>query len=162
VGNVAGCADFCLRWPRACPGRQPSAAFVAMEQPAVPKNIGRVRVNPGGFFELEFAADSNQLFTVLGSTNLLNWTPLGILRRPDVVVALTSPPLISFVAACYAGVRRCGFVYWIMDLNPDEAIAAGWVRERSLPARVLNWLSEFSLQRARTIFVLDRFMHERV
>ena len=46
------------------------------------KNIGRVRVNPGGFFELEFAADSNQLFTVLGSTNLLNWTPLGILCWP--------------------------------------------------------------------------------
>lgn len=79
-------------------------------------------------------------------------------RRPDVVVALTSPPLISFVAACYAALRGCRFVYWVMDLNPDEAIAAGWLRESSLAARILNWLSEFSLRRADAMIVLDRFM----
>ena len=82
--------------------------------------------------------------------------------RADVVVALTSPPLISFVAACYAALRGSRFAYWVMDLNPDEAIAAGWLRESSLIARILNWLSEFSLRRADAVIVLDRFMQERV
>ncbi|HEY0552215.1 MAG TPA: glycosyltransferase family 4 protein [Verrucomicrobiae bacterium] len=82
--------------------------------------------------------------------------------RPDVVVALTSPPLISFIAACYAALRRCRFVYWVMDLNPDEAIAAGWLRESSIVTRVLNRLSEFSLRRANAVIALDRFMQERI
>ena len=83
-------------------------------------------------------------------------------RRPDVVVALTSPPLISVIAACYATLRRCRFVYWVMDLNPDEAIAAGWLRQSSLLAWMLNRLSEFSLRRADAIVVLDRFMRQRI
>lgn len=82
--------------------------------------------------------------------------------RADVVVALTSPPLISFVGACYAALRGSRFAYWVMDLNPDEAIAAGWLRDGSLAARVLNWLSEFSLRLADAVIVLDRFMRERV
>ncbi len=83
-------------------------------------------------------------------------------RRPDVVVALTSPPLISFIAACYAALRGCRFVYWVMDLNPDEAIAAGWLRKSSFAARMLNALSEFSFRRAEAIIALDRFMAERI
>jgi glycosyltransferase involved in cell wall biosynthesis len=89
------------------------------------------------------------------------WQLLRI-RGPDVVVALTSPPLISVVAACYAALRGCRFVYWVMDLNPDEAIAAGWLQKSSIITRVLNWLSEFSLQRADAVIALDRFMEERI
>ena len=82
--------------------------------------------------------------------------------RPDVVVALTSPPLISFIGALYAKLRRARFVYWVMDMNPDEAIAAGWLREGSLAARGLHWLSRFSFQRADRIIALDRFMQARI
>jgi colanic acid biosynthesis glycosyl transferase WcaI len=83
-------------------------------------------------------------------------------RRPDVVVALTSPPLISFIGALFTKWRRAGFVYWVMDLNPDEAIAAGWLREGSFAARTLNGFSNFSLRQARTVVALDRFMRDRI
>ncbi len=83
-------------------------------------------------------------------------------RKPDVVVALTSPPLISFIGALYARLRGARFVYWVMDLNPDEAIAAGWLREGSLPARLLHWMSRYSLHRADKIIALDRFMQDRI
>ena len=82
--------------------------------------------------------------------------------RPDVVVALTSPPLISFLGAVFAGLRRAKFVYWVMDLNPDEAIAAGWLHEGSLATRFLHGLSRFSFRRAQKIIALDRFMRERI
>src|ERR1017187_10650893 len=61
-------------------------------------------------------------FLVLCSLRLV------LLPRHDVVVALTTPPLISFLGAAVAGLRRSRFFYWVMDFNPDEAIAAGWLR----------------------------------
>jgi len=69
---------------------------------------------------------------------------------------------MSFVAVCYARLRGCRFVYWVMDLNPDEAIAAGWLKEGSPAARVFQWMSVFSFKHADKVVVLDRFMRDRV
>ena len=87
---------------------------------------------------------------------------LAMLPRQDVVVALTSPPLVSFLGAWVAKLRGSRFIYWVMDFNPDEAIAAGWLREGSLAARLLDKMSRFSLRRASKIIALDRFMRDRI
>ena len=78
------------------------------------------------------------------------------------MVALTTPPLIAFLGAWVAWWRGSRFIYWVMDFNPDEAIAAGWLRAGSLPARALDSMSRFSLRRAARIIALDRFMHRRI
>ncbi|MGH7967672.1 MAG: glycosyltransferase, partial [Limisphaerales bacterium] len=78
-------------------------------------------------------------------------TRLAILPPPDVLVALTSPPLISVLGAAWASLRRSRFVYWVMDLNTDEALAAGWLRPGSLPALCLELMSRFSLRAAHRI-----------
>ena len=49
-----------------------------------------------------------------------------------------------------------------MDLNPDEAIAAGWLDENSLTSRVLQRMLNYSFKVATRTIVLDRFMKERV
>ncbi|MBI3849434.1 MAG: glycosyltransferase family 4 protein [Verrucomicrobia bacterium] len=85
-----------------------------------------------------------------------------LLRRQDRVVALTSPPLISFIGAWMARWWRARFCYWVMDFNPDEAIAAGWLRADSLAGRILDRMSCFSLRRADRIIALDRFMRDRI
>jgi glycosyltransferase involved in cell wall biosynthesis len=87
---------------------------------------------------------------------------LARLPRHDVVVALTSPPLISFLGATAAKLRRSRFFYWVMDFNPDEAIAAGWLRAESLVARLLDRMSRFSLRQANKVIALDRFMRDRI
>lgn len=87
---------------------------------------------------------------------------LCVTGRPDVVVALTSPPLVSVIAAAFARLHGAKFCYWIMDLNPDEAIAAGWLRSGSLAAKWLEVLSRFSLRHAAKIVVLDEFMQRRI
>lgn len=87
----------------------------------------------------------------------LLWLP-----RQDVVIALTSPPLISFIAAWLVPWKATRLVFWCMDLNPDEAIAAGWLRRTSLTARMLSSMLRFSLRRATNIVALDRFMAERI
>ena len=84
------------------------------------------------------------------------------LRRFDVVVALTSPPLISFLGALFVKLKGGSFCFWVMDLNPDEAIAAGWLDENSLTSRVLQRMLNYSFAAASRTIVLDRFMRERV
>ena len=85
-----------------------------------------------------------------------------MMRRFDVVVALTSPPLISFLGALFVRLKGGKFCFWVMDLNPDEAIAAGWLDQESRVARVLQWMLRYSLRQAEQTIVLDRFMRERV
>ena len=87
---------------------------------------------------------------------------LGVLPRQDAVVALTSPPLISWLASWFVRLKGGRMIFWVMDLNPDEAIAAGWLKPGSLIARVLRSLLQSSLRRADKIVVLDRFVKERI
>jgi colanic acid biosynthesis glycosyl transferase WcaI len=84
------------------------------------------------------------------------------LGRFDLVIGMTSPPLISWVAALFTRVTGGKFVFWVMDLNPDEALAAGWLRERSWTTRILQKLLHDSLRWATLVIVLDRFMAARV
>ena len=87
---------------------------------------------------------------------------LAFLPRHDVVVALTTPPLISFIGAWRAKLWRAKFCYWVMDMNPDEAIAAGWLRADSFMGKMLERMSRFSFRRADRIIALDRFMRDRI
>ena len=97
-----------------------------------------------------------------GSFLLLCALRLLTLRRFDVVVALTSPPLISFLAALFVKLKGGSFCFWVMDLNPDEAIAAGWLDENSLTTRLLQRMLSYSFHQATRTIVLDRFMKDRV
>ena len=87
---------------------------------------------------------------------------LALLPKFDVVVAMTSPPLISFLGALFVKLKGGRFVFWVMDLNPDEAIAAGWLREQSLIAKALSAILLYSIRHAEKIIVLDRFMKQRI
>ena len=95
-------------------------------------------------------------FLVVGSLRLLT------LGRFDVTIALTSPPLISFLAAMFVKLKGGKFCFWVMDLNPDEAVAAGWLDERSFTSRLLQRMLRYSFNVATQTIVLDRFMKERV
>ena len=101
------------------------------------------------------ALDFGSVF--LGCAWRLAWLP-----RFDVVVALTSPPLISSLGSLFVNWKGGRLVVWAMDINPDEAIAAGWLRANSWTSRVLARMLVSSLRRSTRVVVLDRFMKERV
>lgn len=84
------------------------------------------------------------------------------LPRHDIVIALTSPPLVASLGVCLAKWRGSRLVYWVMDLNPDEAIAAGWLTPASWAARFLECISRWCFYRADKIIALDTFMHSRI
>lgn len=87
---------------------------------------------------------------------------LVVLPKQDVVVALTSPPLIAALGAVYCLVRGGKLVYWVMDLNPDEAIAAGWLSKESLTVRCLTFLAGWTFRQSARVIALDRFMKRRI
>jgi glycosyltransferase involved in cell wall biosynthesis len=85
-----------------------------------------------------------------------------MLPRYDVTVCMSSPPMISSVAALMVAIRGGNLACWVLDLNPDEALAAGWLREDSSICRMLKKLATFGFAMARKIVVMDRFMARRV
>ena len=87
---------------------------------------------------------------------------LAFLAKHDVVIGMTSPPLISWLGALFARVKGGRYLFWVMDLNPDEAIAAGWLRPGSLTTRTLQAVLQYSLDRSTAVVVLDRFMADRI
>ena len=85
-----------------------------------------------------------------------------LMRKFDAVVALTSPPLISFLGSVFTRVKGGKFYFWVMDLNPDEAVAAGWLREGSTSAKFLQRLLRSSLSHSEKVIALDQFMKDRI
>jgi colanic acid biosynthesis glycosyl transferase WcaI len=70
--------------------------------------------------------------------------------------------LISVLGALFAKLRGGRFCFWGMDLNPDEGIELGWVKEHSLVARMLQAFLKFSLRCSDRVIALDRFMRDRL
>ena len=68
-----------------------------------------------------------------------------LLPRHEVVIALTSPPLISWLASWFTRLKGGRLIFWVMDLNPDEAIAAGWLAKDSAAAKLLARLLQTSM-----------------
>ncbi len=93
----------------------------------------------------------------LNAARLLFFMP-----RHDVTVCLTSPPLISTLGTIAAKMKGGAVVPWVMDLNPDEAVAAGWLQAGGMVERVLTFVQNWSFRRASRIIALDRFMAERL
>ena len=74
----------------------------------------------------------------------------------------TSPPMCSVAALLISAVRRRPITYWVMDLNPDQMIEMGWIKESSPIVKIFNWFNRRILRRSSGIVALDRFMAQRV
>jgi len=78
------------------------------------------------------------------------------------VLVSTSPPMGAISALVIGLIRRVPFIYWVMDLNPDQIVALGKAKPTSLPVRLFNALNRVILDHAAHVVVLDRFMAKRV
>ena len=83
-------------------------------------------------------------------------------QRFDVVVAMSTPPLVATVGAMLRRVRGTRFVYWLQDVYPELAIEFGVLRARSPAARVLDAISRSTLRSADAVVVLGEAMADRV
>ena len=82
------------------------------------------------------------------------------IKKPDALLVTTN--LAFIIAPILKKFRKIPYLYWVMDLNPDQAIAAGILSKKSLTARLYNFLQYFVLKHANTVISLDRFISKNI
>jgi len=83
-------------------------------------------------------------------------------RHLSGVIVSTAPPMGSAIGVAIAFLRRVRLVYWVMDINPDQAIAIGLVSQTSPLVWLLERLDRIAVRRADVVITLDRFMANTV
>src|SRR5262245_32534359 len=110
-----------------------------------------------------FGKGSIPIRLLAGALYLAQAVARALFVRPlDCVLVSTSPPMCGVAGLLIAAVRRVPLKYWVMDLNPDQMVALGKLREGSLTARVFDFFNRMLLRHADDVVVLDRFMAERL
>jgi len=79
-------------------------------------------------------------------------------RKPDVVVVLTTPPMLAYPSWWIARLRSARLVFWVMDVYPDLAFELGVLRRGSPGAAVLRHLSRSVLRGADRVVALGDVM----
>lgn len=82
--------------------------------------------------------------------------------RPDVVVSMTTPPLISLLGTAIQILRGSRHYIWEQDVYPDIAVDLDHIRKGSLLHRITGRLADFSRQRADGVIVLGECMSDRL
>lgn len=98
-------------------------------------------------------------------SNYLSYLGLAVPRavslRPDLVLAMTDPPVAGIAGALVARLCRCPFVYNIRDLYPEMALGGNIVRPSKWIARWEN-LHRAALRQAARVIVLGNDMRDRI
>lgn len=107
---------------------------------------------------------SSMAVRIAGQLIFLSQAIIRGIFEPDVthILISTAPPMGAIAALVLSWCKRVPVVFWLMDLNPDQAVILGRFSERSILVRLLNVLNRAIYNRADRILVLDRFMAERV
>lgn len=84
------------------------------------------------------------------------------LPRCDVVVTLTTPPIIGLIGVLLARLKGTKHVYWSMDLHPDAGLALGVLSPRNPLIKALAWLSDAVYRAADRVVVLGPYMADRI
>ena len=91
------------------------------------------------------------------------WTLLWMKPRPDVIVALTTPPFLSLLARLAAWRHGGKHAHWIMDLYPDVMVAHGMLREGGIVNKLLVAVARWGMggKRRALVMALGPDMAER-
>ncbi|MFT5285110.1 MAG: colanic acid biosynthesis glycosyl transferase WcaI [Planctomycetota bacterium] len=96
------------------------------------------------------------------SFHVLASARLAFSRWADVVVTLTTPPMIGVcgrIARTFSGAKHVNF---LMDLHPDAEFECGMINRASLPGRLLEGVAGSILRKAHMNVVLGKYQSKRV
>jgi glycosyltransferase involved in cell wall biosynthesis len=82
--------------------------------------------------------------------------------RPDVVIVLTTPPLLASLGVVLRLVRGARLVCWVQDVYPEIGVAFGVFPEHGLLTRALRLAARAIYQRADAVVALGEIMAERL
>jgi colanic acid biosynthesis glycosyl transferase WcaI len=98
------------------------------------------------------------------SFNFLLVFKLAFIRKKevDVIIGMTSPPLVSFFGVWFAKRKKSAFHYWTMDLQPELSIASGLIKDGSISARLFTGMGNYIFRHANRVIALDKYMGKHV
>lgn len=85
-----------------------------------------------------------------------------LMKRFDVVVTLTTPPLIGLIGTLLRWFKGSRQVFWSMDLHPDASVALGRMSRKHPVVRLLSGLSDMIYRQADRVVVLGPYMADRI
>jgi len=100
-------------------------------------------------------------FLNLGTYYMLAGLAALRVKRPDIVIAETDPPLLGALGAMLKRRWNCRLVYNVRDLYPDIAIANGALKNRVLLG-LLERANRISYRDADCVIVLGEDMRQRL
>jgi colanic acid biosynthesis glycosyl transferase WcaI len=84
------------------------------------------------------------------------------LPKPDVLVTMTTPPLLSLLGTLFGRLRGDRHFMWEMDLFPEALADTGIIRANSRILRMLLGAANYARQQAEGIVVLGQCMERRL
>jgi len=86
------------------------------------------------------------------------------LRAPavDVVVTLTTPPMLSVIGTLLKKVRGVRHYIWEMDLFPEALVDVGLMKQNSPMVRLLGHIADWSRLRSDGVIALGNCMRRRL
>ncbi len=84
------------------------------------------------------------------------------ITKPDVVLCLTTPPLLSLIGAWVKILRGSRLMIWEMDVYPDVAVDLGYIRTGSLLEKIVGNLADWSRRHADGLIALGECMRTRL
>ena len=84
------------------------------------------------------------------------------MKRPDVIISLTTPPMIGLAGVLVARLRGGKAILWSMDLYPDLLYALGTLRKRSIAGRALQIVSSATVRSQDAVVALGDSMAARL
>jgi len=82
--------------------------------------------------------------------------------KPELVLTLTTPPLVSLLGTLLKSLRGSQHYIWEMDLYPDIAVDLNVMKARSVVTRLIGTVADFSRKRADGIIALGDDMKARL
>ncbi|HEV2136889.1 MAG TPA: glycosyltransferase family 4 protein [Terracidiphilus sp.] len=84
------------------------------------------------------------------------------IERPDVIVTMTTPPLLSVLGRMIKLMRGCQHYIWEMDVYPDIAVDLDVLGRNSMLATVIGFFADWSRRHADGIIAIGDDMKSRL
>lgn len=120
------------------------------------RKVRIVRVPATGFGRRRRLLRALDYVTFLASSVV----PLFRAQRPDVIIALSTPPFLAVLGLLARQLRGVRLVFWVMDVYPEVAVKIGALKARSPATRAMKKLSRAILTHADDVIALDEAMSE--
>tara|TARA_Y100000741_G_scaffold365141_1_gene359621 strand:- start:687 stop:1937 length:1251 start_codon:yes stop_codon:yes gene_type:complete len=123
-------------------------------------NVKIERINNTGFGKKNKISRLSDFITF----NFLIFIKLLLVNKNkfDLIIGLTAPPLLSYIALKIARFKKIRFIYWTMDLQPELAIVANYVKAGSMTATSLQKRGDYIFKFSDKIITLDTFMEKHI